>query len=440
MADQAHDPNFYKNSIPKTTAQAVSQRLGISQDDFYNYLAQIGNEDAVYGTTSSGQQGQAWNTQRGVDFDSTELDKFVQQKKAQAQASPTAQAQAPTQSYLGTDPTIQSGKGTIGGTNTMANGQQPESVALQQIAQIDPTSEALRNQLAASYLDPLKTGGNLSMPGVPTKGAPSASDLQSYLNTYKQVDPTGLAGRQQLEKALTQQAALGSQLDPETAREVEQQTRLAQSARGNIYGTPQLVEEAMTRGQAGLALQNQRQQALQGFYSSGQDVGNVANTLYQQGNQNYLNNYQNYLNAWSTQQQNQRANQSAALGYLTSGATPYQMGSGYLNNAEQRAASAAQGGPVYNPASLGQTYTGTGSGSFPDYGLNMSQNASQWFNSMSAYNNQGVRSGGSAGGAALGALGGAASGALSGSAAGIPGMIVGGIGGALAGGLKGYSG
>jgi hypothetical protein len=64
-----------------------------------------------------------------------------------------------------------------------------------------------------------------------------------------------------LKQAQTQ-AALGSQLDPVTARQVEQQTRLGQVARGNVYGTPQMVEEAMTTGQAGLALQQQRQQQL----------------------------------------------------------------------------------------------------------------------------------------------------------------------------------
>src|SRR5215472_2874477 len=65
---------------------------------------------------------------------------------------------------------------TIGATT------QPESMALGQMAQIDPASEALRQQLAGSYLGPLAQG----------TGPPSAAAIQSYLDTYGQVDPSGL--------------------------------------------------------------------------------------------------------------------------------------------------------------------------------------------------------------------------------------------------------
>jgi len=299
---------------------------------------------------------------------------------------------------------------TIGATT------QPESMALGQMAQIDPASEALRQQLAGSYLGPLAQG----------TGPPSAAAIQSYLDTYGQVDPSGLAARQQLQTALAQQSALGTQLDPETQREIEQQVRSSQIARGNVYGTPQLVEEAMTRGQAGLALEQQRQQALQGFLQSGQDIGSTALGLYQQGLGNF------------------RTAQQAALGYLGSGQTPYQAGAGYLNTAEQRAAAAAGGGPSYQPQGPSGYYTGAGTSSFPQYGLDMSQLSNQWYNSINQWNMQsaalgmGGKSGGQrAGGAAAGALGGAASGALAGSAAGgvgaIPGALIGALGGAASG-------
>jgi len=298
-----------------------------------------------------------------------------------------------------------------------AGQQQPESVALQQMAQIDPATEALRQGLASSYASTLQQG--------PTP--PAAGDVQSYLNLYGQVDPGGLAARQQLQGALAQQSALGTQLDPETVRELEQQTRESQIARGNVYGTPQLVQEAMTRGQAGLALQQQRQQNLQSFLSSGQDVGSTALGLYQQGLGNY------------------RQGQQAALSYLGSGQTPYQAGAGYLNTAENRAASAAQGGPNYMPQGPSSYYTGAGTSSFPQYGLDMSQLSNQWYNSINQWNMQsaalgmGGKSGGQrAGAAGAGALSGAASGALAGSA--IPGIgtAIGAGVGALAGGLGGY--
>lgn len=298
------------------------------------------------------------------------------------------------------------------------NAPQPESVALRQMGQIDPASEVLRQAVAGSYLTPLQQAA-----------APSAQQFQSYLDLYKQVDPTGAAARQRLGQDLARQEALGTQLDPATQREVEQATRTAQAARGNVYGTPQLVEEAMTRGQAGLALQQQRQQALQSYLTSGQTPGDVAMNLYNQ------------------QQGQLRAAQGAALSYLGSGQTPYQAGASYLNTAEQRAAAAAQGGPQYNPAALGQQYTGAGTPSFPQYGVDMSQLAGNWYNNINAANlqaygltPQGQSSGQKLGKAGAGALTGAASGALAGSAVPGIGTVLGGAIGAIGGGLGGYFG
>jgi hypothetical protein len=328
---------------------------------------------------------------------------------------------------------------------------QPETMALEQMAQIDPQTEALRQGLAQSYLSPLQTAGNVPMPRAPQWGPPSAADIQSYLNLYGQVDPTGLAARQQLGTALAQESALGTQLDPETLREITQGTREGQIARGNIYGTPALVQEAMTRGEAGLAMQQQRQQALQSYLSSGQDIGSVANQLYQAGLANYANQYNQYLGGWSAGQQNLRAAQSAAGGYLGSGVTPYQAAAGYLNTAQNQAASAAQGGPVFSPQGPSGYYTGAGTSSFPQYGLDISQLSNQWLQGLNygqyaGYNAQlaaaGGRSGGISGmGAAKGAIGGAASGALAGAAAGgigaIPGALIGAIGGGLGGAFSG---
>jgi hypothetical protein len=291
----------------------------------------------------------------------------------------------------------------------------PETQALQQIAQIDPTSEALRGQLASSYLG--------------TVNQPTAADLQGYTNMATAIDPTAMAGRQQLESQLTSQAALGSQLDPETQREVEQATLRAQQGRGNIYGTPQLVEEAMTTGEAGLALQQQRQQALQSYLTSGQTVGDVTMGMY------------------GTMQQQRLQNQNAALTYLGSGQTPYQVGAAYVDNANATAAGAAQGGPQYNPSALGEGLTGSSQQS-SQYGLDMSQSAQNWYNSFSS-NIGGVgatknKTAAALSGAASGALSGAASGATIGSI--VPGVgtaigaVAGGVIGGVAGGASSYYG
>jgi hypothetical protein len=316
---------------------------------------------------------------------------------------------------FGTIPGAQAPAQAIGGPGQA----QPESIALQQMQQIDPTSEALRQGLGQSYLS------NLAQ-----TSTPSAADFQSLLNTYAQVDPTGAAARQRLGTDLASQEALGAQLDPGTIREVEQGVRSAQGARGNVYGTPQLVAETMARGSAGEQRMLQRQQALQSYLSSGQTTGDVAMNLYNQ------------------RQAQLRASQGAALGYLGSGQTPYQAGASYYDRAQQQAATAAQGGPQYNPTSLGQQYTGAGAPSFPQYGLDMSQLAGNWYNNINQANLQAyglgqAYGGGSSGtnrmmGAGVGALGGAASGALAGAAAGGVGAIPGAIIGGIAGGASGY--
>ena len=207
-------------------------------------------------------------------------------------------------------------------------------------------------------------------------------------------------------KQATDQLALGSQLDPITARQVEQQTRMGQAARGNVYGTPQMVNEAMTTGQAGLALQQQRQAAaqaaqgnMQGYLTSGATPGATANQMYQQGvtnranalglQQGYLASGQTLgdtaLNLYNQNQSNLRANQQGALSYLGSGQTPYQAGASYLGGAEAAAANASQGGPIYQPAALGAGNVGTAQQA-PQYGLDIGNQATNWYNSLSAQN------------------------------------------------------
>jgi hypothetical protein len=354
----------------------------------------------------------------------------------------------------------------------------PEQNALGMMGQIDPTGEALRQGLGQSYLSTLNQA---PMPTAPTMAqgpsfaggqAPAAGDVQSYLDLYKQIDPEGYAqhanlatSMDQYVQQMQQQAALGTQLDPETVREITQATRQGQVARGNVYGTPQLMQEAVTRGQAGLAIQQQRQAQLasalgqeQGYLSSGMGLGDIANSLYQQGFARNLSSYQAQQQA--IQNQNQQAlnlyqaqlgarsgAQQGALGYLGSGQTPLGAATSYMGMSENAAGAAAQGGPQYNPASLGPTYTGAGASQFPQYGIDTSQLANQWYNSLGAYGGQaatGGNAGAAIGGAATGALSGAASGAALGSA--IPGIgtaigaVAGGVLGGVGGGASKYFG
>ena len=385
--DAASIAQYYQAKHPPAAAQ--QDAFGITRTD----------SGQGYTTLTNAKTGQTVNVDQAGNYFTTD---------AQGNNTPVADAQAVSMGFQSAN---------------------PEAQAQKQLAQIDPQSEALRSQLAASYQDP-NTAAN-----------PTAAQYQSYLNTFQQVDPTEYAERQNLASGMDSylqqmqdQNALGSQLDPVTAHQVEQQTRAGQAARGNVYGTPQMVEEAMTTGQAGLALQQQRQAALssalgqqQSYLGSGLGLGDTAMSLYQQGLSNKSNAQQNILS------------------YLSSGQTPYQASSAYVNQAQGNAANAAQGGPVYNPASLGAGNLGTAQQA-PQYGLDVGAQSQNYFNSLNnAY--------GGAGGAATknktaAALSGAASGALSGAATGatagsvIPGVgtLIGGASGALIGGVAGGAG
>ena len=292
-----------------------------------------------------------------------------------------------------------------------ATAQAPESVALQQMGQIDPASEALRQQLAGSFATPLSQAQQ-----------PSAATLQSYLDMYGQLDPQSYATMQALGQQVGGNLALGSTLDPSTQREVEQATRAAQGARGNVYGTPQMVAEAMTRGQAGLQLQQQRQQAAQSYLASGLTPASTALNLYQQNLANL------------------RGAQQGAQSYLGSGQTPYQAGAGYLANAQQAGAAASQGFSVGQPAGLAPSYSYLN----PAYGQQTSQTALGYYNQMANLYGTQLAYGGQKSGGLGSALGGAVSGAASGAALGsiIPGVgtVIGGVAGGLLGGVGGYFG
>jgi hypothetical protein len=379
--------------------------------------------------------------------------------------------------------------------------QNPETQALKQMQQIDPTSEALRSQVGQSYLDEQ------------TKAAqgPTAADYQKQLDLYKQVDPAGYAQRvaqgQQVAEGVTQsdqflkqaqdyvtqvtgqaptspqdalaqyqkldpqgyasaqalntsedqslksatdQLALGSQLDPVTQMQVEQQARKGQADRGNLYGSGQAATEAMTTGQAGQALLAQRQQAaaaansgMQSYLTSGATLGSIGDTRYQQGltnrtgalglegsalgtRQSAVGAQQSYLtsgldlgttamNLYQQQLANKANANQQALSYLGSGQTPYQAATGYVTGANANAATAAQGGPVYQPAALGAGTLGT-SQQAPQYGLDVGAQAQSYYNSLNNF----AGGGGSTKNRTAAGLTGAASGAVSGAAAGAP--------------------
>lgn len=132
------------------------------------------------------------------------------------------------------------------------NSANPEVNAQKQMAQIDPKTEALRQQLAASY-------------------APQLAEAESF-------------------------AANPGKLDPSELREVQQSARMASEARGNSLGAAQAAQEAMETGSASIMLRNQQQAYLtnvknlaQSYLGSGQTPGQASSA--------YVNNAQNQASA-----------------------------------------------------------------------------------------------------------------------------------------------
>jgi hypothetical protein len=82
--------------------------------------------------------------------------------------------------------------------------------------------------------------------------------VQQRMEELKAADPTGYEVREMLGEKARRGLELGSQLSPEMAAQVEEREQAAQAARGNIYGTAPAAAEAMSMGDAGFRLEQQR--------------------------------------------------------------------------------------------------------------------------------------------------------------------------------------
>jgi hypothetical protein len=82
--------------------------------------------------------------------------------------------------------------------------------------------------------------------------------VKQRLEELKAADPTGYEVREMLGESAKADLARGTELSPDMARQVTQQERAAQSARGNIYGSAPAAAEAMSLGDAGFRMRQQR--------------------------------------------------------------------------------------------------------------------------------------------------------------------------------------
>src|SRR6266487_959810 len=152
---------------------------------------------------------------------------------------------------------------------------------LQALKQLDPYGTALRGTLgtqmeailkrgyvdpqqAALYRDILAKSGQISPQQSQlynTLGAKTLANLQQG-----GIDPRQIAAYKALGQSVTGQLGRGTQLDPAFTRQLQQDIRAGQAARGNVLGNAPISAEALYQGQRAQQLYQQR-------------VGNVQNYL-----------------------------------------------------------------------------------------------------------------------------------------------------------------
>ena len=177
--------------------------------------------------------------------------------------------------YLKNQPTLQNAEDTSRSTEDPLRIAQQQSLQnefgpeqyqqmSQAFQQLDPAYFGTHNQLANTIGNNLSTGG-------PFAGA--------YGGQYNQAE--GLVGQNQnLVNNLQSQYNQGTQLDPGQSAQIEQGIRGAQAARGNASGDSAGIAEGYAKGAAGLQLQQQRLQNLEGgLGQTGSAIGQAGNAL-----------------------------------------------------------------------------------------------------------------------------------------------------------------
>ena len=85
------------------------------------------------------------------------------------------------------------------------------------------------------------------------------------LKRIKEADPVGYELRQKLAQTTLEELSAGRELGEDASRQVEQSVRGAQSARGNVYGSANIGQEALAKFDAGQRLLTQRMSQAQAY-------------------------------------------------------------------------------------------------------------------------------------------------------------------------------
>ncbi len=127
---------------------------------------------------------------------------------------------------------------------------QPATANFAGIGDTDQTLAALNTQIEGANTI---AAGDLSL-----QQQYSPQYISQALANLAQADPVGTALRQKIGTKVSSDLALGTQLSPEMLDQVQQATRAAQAARGNILGAAPAAAEAMQAGYAGQQMFQQR--------------------------------------------------------------------------------------------------------------------------------------------------------------------------------------
>ena len=140
-----------------------------------------------------------------------------------------------------------------------------------------------RVKIGDEYIDVDFTGfGDLDQLGIDLEAMRTSSDAIAAMNLdiqqrygeqmnleqlkrIKEADPVGYELRQKLAQTTLEELSAGRELGDDAARQVEQSVRGAQSARGNVYGSANIGQEALAKFDAGQRLLTQRMSQAQAY-------------------------------------------------------------------------------------------------------------------------------------------------------------------------------
>lgn len=183
------------------------------------------------------------------------------------------------------------------------------------------------------------------------------------LKRIKEADPVGYELRQKLAQTTLEELSAGRELGEDAARQVEQSVRGAQSARGNVYGSANIGQEALAKFDAGQRLLTQRMSQAQAYAlgtpitaqygaisGAQQGAANFAPMQLQQG-------IAQNPNAGAQAAQFAQSNYSTYVQGLQNQSNPWMEGLGILTGVAGQAYGGFMGGKMMNPANANKGFT-----------------------------------------------------------------------------------